>query len=86
MGRGSVYPPGRECKWLRGFMGSITGRILKNLRATISEGKDMNLLDLGSFQPQLHSTRFNYHYKLPRGLTVRILIYCYGFYAASSFC
>ena len=40
--RGSVYPPGRECKWLRGFMGSITGRILKNLRATISEGKDMN--------------------------------------------
>ena len=42
VGRGSVYPPGRECKWLRGFMGSITGRILKNLRATISEGKDMN--------------------------------------------
>ena len=42
VGRGSVYPPGWECKWLRGFMGSITGRILKNLRATISEGKDMN--------------------------------------------
>ena len=37
-------PPGLgwECKQLRGFMGSITGRILKNLRATISEGKDMN--------------------------------------------
>ena len=29
-------------KQLRGFMGSITGRILKNLRATISEGKDKN--------------------------------------------
>ena len=43
VGRGSVYPPGRECKWLRGFMGSIIGRILKNLRATISEGKDMNI-------------------------------------------
>ena len=28
-------PPGWECKQLRGFIGSITGRILKNLRATI---------------------------------------------------
>ena len=43
MGRGSVYPPGRECKRPRGFMGSITGRILENLRATISEGKDVNI-------------------------------------------
>ena len=42
MGRGSIYLPGLECEWLRGFMGSITGRILKNLRATISEGKDVN--------------------------------------------
>ena len=54
MGRGSVYLPGRECEWLRGFMGSIKGRILKNLSATISEGKDTNfsaeLLDLGSFR------------------------------------
>ena len=47
-------PPGWECKQLRGFIGSITGRILKNLRATISEGKDENfpekLLDLGFFR------------------------------------
>ena len=37
-------PPGLgwECKQLRGFMGSITRRILKNLRATISEDKDKN--------------------------------------------
>ena len=47
-------PSGWECKQLRGFIGSITGRILKNLRATISEGKDENfpekLLDLGFFR------------------------------------
>ena len=47
-------PPGWECKQLRGFIGSITGRILKNLRATISEGKDENfpekLLDFGFFR------------------------------------
>ena len=47
-------PPGWECKQLRCFIGSITGRILKNLRATISEGKDENfpekLLDLGFFR------------------------------------
>ena len=47
-------PPGWECKQLRGFIGRITGRILKNLRATISEGKDENfpekLLDLGFFR------------------------------------
>ena len=48
MGRGEgcvevpLIPPVSECKELRGFMGSITGRILKNLRATISEGKDIN--------------------------------------------
>ena len=46
-------PPGWECKQLGGFMGSISGRILKNLRATISEGKDKNfpekLIDLGFF-------------------------------------
>ena len=38
----SFIPPGWECKQLRGFMGSITGRIFKNLRATISGGKDKN--------------------------------------------
>ena len=48
MGRGKdesvrLSPPGWECKQLRGFMSSISGRILKNLRATISEGKDKNL-------------------------------------------
>ena len=31
-------PPVCECKELRGLMGSITGRILKNPRATISKG------------------------------------------------
>ena len=35
-------------------MSSISGRILKNLRATISEGKDKNLpeklIDLGFFR------------------------------------
>ena len=55
MSRWSVYPPpGWECKQLRGFMSSISGRILKNLRATISEGKDKNfpekLIDLGFFR------------------------------------
>ena len=59
MGRGKdesmvrLSPPGWECKQLRGFMSSISGRILKNLRATISEGKDKNLpeklIDLGFF-------------------------------------
>ena len=43
MGRGEgcvevpFIPPVCECKELRGFMGSITGRILKNPRATISK-------------------------------------------------
>ena len=47
-------PPGWECKQLRVFMGSISGRILENLRPTISEGKDKNfsekLIDLGFFR------------------------------------
>ena len=51
---GPFIPPGWECKQLRGFMCSISGRILKNLRATISEGKDKNLpeklIDLGFFR------------------------------------
>ena len=46
---------------LRGFIGSITGRILKNLRATISEGKDENfpekLLDFGFFRLHRFSLR-----------------------------
>ena len=51
---GPFIPPGWECKQLRGFMGSISGRILENLRPTISEGKDKNfsekLIDLGFFR------------------------------------
>ena len=60
MGRGKdesrvrLSPRGWECKQLRGFMGSISGRILENLRPTISEGKDKNfsekLIDLGFFR------------------------------------
>ena len=59
MGRGKdesmvrLSPRGWECKQLRGFMSSISGRILKNLRATLSEGKYKNLpeklIDLGFF-------------------------------------
>ena len=53
-GRFRLSPLGWECKWLRGFKGSITRRILKNLRATVSEGYDKNfpekLLDLGFFR------------------------------------
>ena len=60
MGRGKdesmvrLSPPGWECKQLCGFMSSISGRILKNLRPTISEGKDKNfpekVIDFGFFR------------------------------------
>ena len=47
-------PPGWDRKQLRGFMVSISGRILENLRPTISESKDKNfsekLIDLGFFR------------------------------------
>ena len=59
MGRGEGWvevpfiPPGWECVYIRVFKGSITGGVLKNLRATILEGKDKNfseeLLDLTGF-------------------------------------
>ena len=48
MGRGEGWvevpfiPPGWECAYIRVFKGSITGGVLKNLRATILEGKDKN--------------------------------------------
>ena len=35
-------PSGWECEQLRVFKGSVTSGVLKNLRATISEGKDKN--------------------------------------------
>ena len=38
MGRGSVFSP--RVGSVNGYM--VRGRILKNLRATISEGKDKN--------------------------------------------
>ena len=45
--------PGWECEQLRVFKGSITGGVLKSLKATILEGKDKNfpeeLLDLIGF-------------------------------------
>ena len=46
MGRGEGWvevpfiPTGWECAYIRVFKGSITGGVLKNLKATILEGKD----------------------------------------------